>query len=270
MKVTVNIKKSVEQNAQEYFEKAKKQRKKLDGARKALEISLKKREDLVAKGEEKLEKAKQQQKEKELKSKVKKEWFENFRWFYSSEGFLVIGGRDATTNEIVIKKHTEPKDIVFHTDMAGSPFFVIKVSSQGGKGPGESTLKEVADATLAFSRAWKMGLQTTPTFWVKPDQVTKEANTGEYLPKGAFMIRGKTNYMTTDPTCAIGLMKDIHKDKLMCAPISAIKAHCDKFIEIVQGNSKPSDIARTIKRKFGGELDEIIRLLPSGSMDIKE
>ena len=41
-----------------------------------------------------------------------------------------------------------------------------------------ATLQEVADATICFSRAWKMGLATTPTFYVRPEQVTKEANQG--------------------------------------------------------------------------------------------
>ena len=33
-------------------------------------------------------------------NKLHKEWYEKFRWFYSSEGFLCIGGRDSTTNDI--------------------------------------------------------------------------------------------------------------------------------------------------------------------------
>ena len=121
--VTLNINKSIEQNTAIYYEKAKKAKKKLKGALQALETSRKKLEELNKKRIEKLEKI-----EEETSKKVeqeKKEWYEKFRWFYSSEGFLCIGGRDATTNEIIIKKHTEKDDLVFHTKIEGSPFFVI-------------------------------------------------------------------------------------------------------------------------------------------------
>lgn len=263
MKIILNPKLSVEQNAQTYFEKGKQARKKLEGAKKALAVSLEKLDQEKKSKQEKLEKIKQEHKKREEKKKRKPEWYEKFRWFISSEGFLVIGGRDATTNEIVIKKHTDKHDIVFHTDMAGSPFFVIKT---GGKEPGDATIQEAADATLCFSRAWKMGLGTTPTFWVRPDQVTKEANPGEYLPKGAFMIRGKTNYIHVTPNCAIGSMED---SRIMCAPMSAVKKHCKDYIVLIQGSKKSSDIAKLVKKKFGGELDEIIRVLPAGGLDVK-
>ena len=274
-KITISTKKSVEQNAQVYFEKAKKQRSKLEGARKALTISLKKLENITTKGEENLKVVKDQQQERIEKSNKKKEWYENFRWFYTSEGFFVIGGRDATTNEIVIKKHTDKEDVVFHTDMSGSPFFVIKCKEKMDKekkGPGEASIQETTDATLVFSRAWKLGLITTPVFWVTPQQVSKEPNPGEFLPKGAFMIRGKTNYMHPTPNCAIGPLKEsINKDrKLMCAPLAAVKANCDKYVELKQGNDKPSQIAKKIKARFGGDLDDIIRILPSGNLDIKK
>ncbi len=266
MKIVIDSKLSVEQNAQTYFEKAKKARKKLEGAKKALTISKDKLEKELQARDAKIDKIKDHHAKQAKKVIRKKEWYEKFRWFYSSEGFLVIGGRDATTNEIIIKKHTDKEDIVFHTDMAGSPFFVIKVKDAEGE-PGEETLQEVADATLCFSRAWKMGLSTTPAFYVKPEQVTKEANQGEYLPKGAFMIRGKTNYITPTPNCAIGVLED---GRIMCAPVEAVEKNCKGHFKLIQGKKKPSEIAKIVKKKFGGELDDIIRVLPSGDVDIKE
>ncbi|NQU78992.1 DUF814 domain-containing protein [Candidatus Woesearchaeota archaeon] len=260
MKVVINPKLSVEQNAESYFNKAKLARKKLEGAKKALVISLKRLEEEKQSKDSQLGKIKEQHKEVKRR---KPEWYEKFRWFISSEGFLVIGGRDATTNEIVVKKHTDKEDIVFHTDMSGSPFFIVKTD---GKEPGPNTLQEVADATLCFSRAWKMGLMTTPVFWVTPEQVTKEAAAGEHLSKGAFMIRGKTNYLNPIPNCAVCVLED---GRVMCGPVAAIKKQCKDVIELIQGKNKPSDIAKIVKKKFGGELDEIIRALPSGGTDIK-
>ncbi|MFA6889348.1 MAG: NFACT RNA binding domain-containing protein, partial [Candidatus Woesearchaeota archaeon] len=105
MEITLNFTKTIHENAALYYDKAKKAKKKSDGAKKALEISSQKLAQLE---KETIELPKQQ-----MVQPVKREWYDKFHWFYSSEGFLVIGGRDAITNEIVIKKHTDPKDLVF-------------------------------------------------------------------------------------------------------------------------------------------------------------
>lgn len=265
MQIVLDIKKTVDQNAQVYFEKAKESKHKLEGAHKALVVSLRKLEDEKKRGTDELDALSAKHAKDAAKVIRKQEWYEKFRWFFSSEGFLLIGGRDATTNEIVIKKHTNADDIVFHTDMAGSPFFVIKTE---GKKPGEATMQEGADATLCFSRAWKLGLLTTPTFWVTPDQVTKEANSGEYLTKGAFMIRGKTNYMTPLTKCAIGVLED---GRIMGGPTNAVKKNCVKFVELTQKDEKTSETAKKIRKKLGcGDPDEIIKSLPPGNVGVKD
>ncbi len=256
-KLTLDLNKNLEENAEVYFNKAKKIKKKLGGAREALERSLKEYEKV------------KKQKLKEEAEKVediarKKEWYEKFRWFLSSEGFLVIGGRDATSNEIVVKKHTEKGDLVFHTDMAGSPFFVVKAD---GRKVGERTIKEVADATCSFSRSFKLGMSNTPVFYVEPEQVTKEALSGEYLTKGAFMIKGKTNYVDNKINVAIGITKD---GAIMAGPAEAIKKNCEKFVEVRQGREKTSDVAKYIQKKIKGGLDDIIRALPAGGCEVKE
>jgi len=252
MRITLDLKKNVDQNASVYFEEAKKARKKLEGAKKALEKSIEKKEKLE-KESSKIE----LEDEKKRKEKRKTEWYEKFRWFYSSDGFLIIAGRDATTNEIVIKKHTDSSDLVLHTDMSGSPFAVIK--SDGKKIP-ESTIEEAADFTATFSRAWKLGMSHLDVFCVRPEQVTKETKAGEYITKGSFMVYGnKKNY---DAKINIGI--GVYEGKLMSAPLSAIKKHCKDYFIIEQGDKKTSDAAKLIQRNLGGNLDEIIRILPQG------
>jgi len=259
--LVLDLKKSIEENASDYYERAKKIKRKIEGAEEALQKSLKKLKELEEKREnheakeEKLSKAKER----------KKEWYEKFRWFVSSNGFLVIGGRDATSNEIIIKKHAEKNDLVLHTDMAGSPFFVIK---SGNKEIPKTTIKEAADATCTFSRAWKLGLQTTDVFYVAPEQVSRKAKSGEYLTKGAFMIYGKTNYMENKSNLAIGLAKD---NAIMSGPLEAVKNHCEKYVILKQGDEKASSMAKKISHKLGGnlDLDEVIRALPAGNFKIQ-
>jgi len=256
MKITLDLNKSLEENASNYFEKAKKLKKKLKGAENILSEMTKKmgKEQRKEDGREK----------KEEKAPVRKKlWYERFRWFMSSEGFLVIGGRDATSNEIIIKKHAERDDIVFHTDMAGSPFFVVKSEK---KKIGQDTLNEAANATCSFSRAWKLGLTTTDVFHVSPEQVSKEARSGEYLSKGSFVIKGKTTYINNEMDVAVG----IYEGAVMAGPKAAVMSHCPTYFTITQGSDKPSAIAKKIRQKIGGDLDETIRALPSGGMKIEK
>ena len=261
MDVLIDTKKTLDQNASAYFESAKKARTKAAKAKEALEKTRKELEHVQKNKGRHLDDI------AAIKKVKKRKWYEKFRWFFTSDNRLVIGGRDATTNEIMIKKHAEKDDLVFHTDMAGSPFFIVKANSQPGKKPTEKTLQEVADTTCAYSRAWKLGMSTTEVFWVNPDQVSKTAQPGEFLPKGAFMIRGKTNYVKPRLNIAIGMLDD---GRVMGASVNAVKAHCKKYVEISQGNEKTSETAKKIRAKIGGDLDDIIKVIPSGGAKVRK
>ena len=266
MELKLDLRKTVEKNASDYFDRAKKAKKKIEGVKKALmqferekEALLKEKEKAVSR-EEKILEAKEVKKERQ---KAKK-WYEKFRWFISSEGFLCIGGKDATTNEIIIKKHADKDDIVFHTEAPGSPFFVVKAE---GKKVGDATLKEVAQATAAYSRAWKMGLSSVRAYYVNPDQVSKEAKAGEYIAKGSFMIYGKRNFETVSVKIAVGILPD---GKVMGGPVDAVKKNCGKMVVLAQGRKKKSDIAKKIQKQIGGDLDEIISALPAGEFHLEK
>ncbi len=255
MQITLNLKKKLEQTANEYFEAAKKARRKAEGAR-AIVLKFKKQLEEVEK--------KQLAEVKKIVKKEKRaqEWYEKFRWFISSEGFLCIGGRDATSNEVIIKKHTDKEDIILHTEAPGSPFFVIKTQ---GKKPSDVTIQETADATASFSRAWKLGLSATEAYAVSPEQVSRQAPSGEYLPKGAFMIRGKRTYYPGKIGVAVGKLAD---GKIMSGAENAVKANCKEYVVVVQGRDKPSDIAKKIAKKLNADIDEVLRVLPAGTCQI--
>ncbi len=257
--IEIDLQKSVEQNAGIYFERAKIAKKKAAGALRALEESntklaqLQQEEHTFVTEEEK----------KLLKKERKKEWYEKFHWFISSEGFLCIGGKDSTTNEIIIKKHLEKDDIVFHTDMAGSPFFIIK----DGQNATEITLQEAAQATAAYSKAWKAGHTIADVFYVNPDQVSKEAKSGEFMAKGSFMIRGKTNYLHPQVELAIGIIDE----QIIGGPESAVKKQTTAYVIIIPGEEAKGSLTKKIKHKLGGgELNEIMNFLPAGGGMMKK
>jgi predicted ribosome quality control (RQC) complex YloA/Tae2 family protein len=127
---------------------------------------------------------------------MKKEWFERFRWTISSQGFLLLGGKDSTQNEVLVKKHMDPSDLFVHSDVPGGSVVVIKSE---GKAVPEETKSEAVAFAVSYSRAWKAGLRAADGYWVPSNQVTKSPPTGEYLGKGAFMIYGERNYIHGSP-----------------------------------------------------------------------
>lgn len=267
MRFTLDIRKSVEGNAAVYFEKAKKARKKMEGAKAALLRTEKRLEQLKQQKEEALSKfaAESEERKKASERQSSSEWYQKFRWFTSSEGFLCIGGRDSTTNEIIIKKHTEKDDLVFHTELAGSPFFVVK---SNGKPVGNATIQEAAIATAGYSKAWKAGMQSIDVYWVKPDQISKEAKAGEYLTKGAFIITGKKNFIPVKVELAIGITAE---GRMMGGPSAAIAKNCLKSAKLLQGDNKPSDAAKKIIKLLSlgsSYLDEVIRVMPAGELKV--
>ncbi|RLF79213.1 fibronectin-binding domain-containing protein [Thermococci archaeon] len=267
-KVKLYLNKSIGENAEIYYEKAKKAKHKLEGARKAYEDTLKKIQEI--------EKLIEEEEKKELSvrklEKRKKKWFEKFRWFISSEGLLVIGGKDATTNEILVKRHMTGNDLYCHADIYGAPHVVIK----DGKKAGEKTILEACQFAVSMSRAWKDGIYSGDAYWADPSQVTKKAPSGEYLGKGAFMVYGKRNWMHGLPLkLAVGIVEYEGERLPMCGPVDALKAHTNRYIIIRPGRTKKSELAKKIAKileKWGHkvELDDLMQILPPGNGEIVE
>jgi len=259
MRTELFLNKTVEQNAAVYYEKAKKARQKLAGAEKAIAEAQRK---LAALLKEKDKQLSELEKEQPRAAPGKKEWYEKFHWFTSSEGFLCIGGRDATSNEIAVKKHAEAGDWVFHADIPGSPFFVVKKGQEAGA----ATLQEAAQATAAYSKAWKLGVTTLDVFAVKPEQASKTAKAGEYMGKGSFMIYGQKRYFHPILEIAVGVTQE---GRVVGGPVEAIKKQAEKHAVAVPGRQKTSDAAKKIKKMIGGSVDEIVPFLPGGGCEVR-
>ncbi|XP_065371069.1 ribosome quality control complex subunit NEMF homolog [Calliphora vicina] len=122
-------------------------------------------------------------------------WFEKFYWFISSENYLVIGGRDAQQNELIVKRYMRSTDIYVHAEIQGASSVVVRNPIGGDVPP--KTLLEAGTMAISYSVAWDAKVVTN-AYWVRSDQVSKTAPTGEYLGTGSFMIRGKKNFL---PSC---------------------------------------------------------------------
>jgi len=263
---TIELTKTVEENAEEYYEGSKEARRKVEGAKEALEQTRQELEELEANKEEIDVEDAFRDKEQEKKSK---EWYEKFRWFFSSDGFLVIGGRDQQTNESLVKKQMEQYDRYAHADSAGAPSVVVKNPDQ--EEIPESTLEEAGKLAISYSKDWKMGVTADDAYAVDPDQVTKDPESGEYLGTGAFVIRGERDYMRNlSVSVAVGCLERDGEAVPMGGPVTAIQEHCTHFVEVRPGDTKKSELAKQIQHHLHeatGEdfdLDRIARSLPPG------
>ncbi|KAB2948426.1 MAG: hypothetical protein MPEBLZ_01833 [Candidatus Methanoperedens nitroreducens] len=265
--VELDVRLTVTQNSQVYYDRSKKLSGKIKGALAAIEDT------------KKLTGKKEAPKISKKIQKPKQKWFEQFRWFFSSDGFLVIGGRDAQSNEDIVKKYLQKKDIFFHAHVSGSPAVVIKTE---GKEVPETTLLEAAQFTVSYSGIWKSGQVSGDAYWVLPEQVSKTPESGEYVAKGAFVIRGKRNYFK-DVILGAALGLELGEEKrLIGGPLSAVKKTAQFILEVEPGEFNQNDISKKIYRLLNEKFedkkliktiaspDRIAMFLPPGSSRVKE
>ena len=269
-KIQIDPDSSLPTIASKLFDESKKQK----GAVKSIEKLMKKTESKLEKTIEKGEIAKGAVGFKEVR---KKSWFERYRWFYTSDEVLAVGGRDSSSNSAIIRKYLEKNDKVFHAEVHGSPFFLLK-------GEDEEllplSLEEVAHATVCFSRAWQISAYGMSSFWVNPAQVKKGAPTGQSMAKGAFMINGTRNFIKVSSLkLAVGIFKQDEDYLLVCGPPEPIKKKCLCYAVIEPGGSTMSDVAKKIRAEFDKVndnfkkiflIDDYVRALPTGSSKVTE
>ncbi len=286
--VYLDINKTIGENANIIYNKGKKAEKKLKGTLPAIE-----------KTEEKIKKLAIEKESIDLEvnfliKRPTKKWYEKFRWFISSDGFLVIGGRDASSNEIIFKKYITPNDLVFHANFPGSPLAVI-INPENKEIPSNS-IKETADFVASFSIAWKENWGVVDVFYVLPDQVSKTPPTGEFLPKGSFMITGKKNLIKdakTELALALEFLEiknesdpesQLFYPQILCGPTNAFKKRTNLvLINPSKSGDTKGRLAKEIKsiflngletekKKWGKilPLDDVILVLPTGTSKIKK
>jgi len=217
-----------------------------------------------------------QQREKIIFTKKKEkaiapEWYHKFRWFFTTNNFLVLAGRDARNNETLVKKHMDENDLYFHADVHGAPHVVLK-------NPNKVEIEEqdkLEAATFAgiFSSAWKTKVYSVDVYCTTPDQVSKTANTGESVGKGAFVIRGKRDYFRK-----LDMVVGLSFDPLLgivSGPYNTVKQKHKFCFKLTPGDTKKSNIVYELKQKLDKKeiqatTEEIDSMLPPGDCKLIE
>ena len=252
--IEIDFRKSAAENAELAYELSKKFREKAERAKEALRRS---RERLQ---------------EKKVVKERKRErtfWFEKYRWCITSDGNLIIGGKDAKTNERIVKKHMEEKDIYVHADIHGAPSCILKCRDIHGKEKEitEKSIEEACQFAGVYSKAWKQ-FGEVMVYWVYPDQVSKTPQSGEFLPRGAFVIRGKRNYYRCKMEMAIGEVEIEGTKKIMGGPVDSIKKRSTRFVVVQPGHVSREDFAKALANKLETSSDKILKVLPPGDVQI--
>ncbi|KAF1963632.1 hypothetical protein CC80DRAFT_588001 [Byssothecium circinans] len=178
-------------NSSEYFDEKKAAKGKESRTLVASEMALKNTERKVT-----ADLKKGLRKEKEILRPVRKQqWFEKFISFISSDGYLVLGGKDAQQNEIIYRRYLRNGDVYVHADLKGAAPMIIKNKPNTPNAPiPPSTLSQAGHLSVCTSEAWD-SKAVMSAWWVSADQVSKTGHTGEFLAPGLFNITGRKEFL---------------------------------------------------------------------------
>ena len=290
MEIKLELNKDVNYNANFYFEKAKKLKAKLPGIKKTIEKTKKEVENFEKEKQNYIERKEKQKKIAKIK---KNNWFDKFRWTILSSGHLFVIGKDAGTNEVLVKKYLEDSDLIMHSEAPGSPFGIIKNVLENNETLtiNKDILEEAAGFLLVFSSQWKRGFGASDAFWVKKEQISKKTESGEYMTKGSFMIRGDKNILKNIPLqICLGVKKEkieisdvdkndksqekefIEYEELFSGSCKAVKKLCEKgkVVKLEPGQLKYKALNKNIKKILKTHIEDLPKYIPNECKILKK
>jgi predicted ribosome quality control (RQC) complex YloA/Tae2 family protein len=262
--VPLDVDRPLRESAQAFFEESKRIRGKLEGAEAALK-------DTAQKLGAPASQPPARRVTVEAGPRRKARWFERYRWFISSEGAIVIAGRDASSNDLIVRRHLKDGDVYVHADLHGAASVVVKHPEPGNPPIGEATLREAAQWAVAFSKAWRAGLASATAFWVPNDQVSKSAASGEFVAKGAWVVHGTKHILRDLPMeLALGTVTYEGESLWTVAPPSAVRARGAIRALLAPGVERERDAVEVeLTRELGLPRSRLQALLPAGGIEVR-
>ena len=293
--ITLEVSKTVHQNAQRYFEEGRSQKSKAKGAQAALAGT----EEAREKAEKRAAKDAAAGRLK-ARQRSKRFWFEKHRWAMLSDGHLLVGGRDAKGNDVVVRKHLSSHDLYFHADLHGAPSCSLKLKdglapnqnpsetipegvaslqivqnladgTEDARELSESLHSEAAQVAVCWSRAWGSGGAAAVAFHARPSQVSKTTESGESLGRGSFVVRGQRNWHRDLPLeLAVGMAVVNGVPMPVSGTPSTISEHCQRWVKVTPGREKKEAVANRISKATGLVQDDLLSCLPPGNCSVED
>lgn len=255
MKLKLDWRKGAQENAASHYSLAKELAKKEQGAAKAIEDTLR------ALGAAEKEKQSSSRQKKSPAMRRRKEWFEKYRWFYTSGGKLVAAGRDARQNDILVAKVMADPDLFFHADIQGAPATILA----GGKSATSQEKLEAAQFAASHSSAWKVGAAAVDVYAAEKSQLSKHSQ-GGFVGQGGFAITGEREWFRST---MLGLAVGMKDGVVACLPLCHPDAERMKF-SLSPGAAEKGEAAKKIAKSLSANADEVLLALPSGKFTLKE
>ncbi len=211
------------------------------------------------------EAAKEEAKAREAQLRVarRREWFERFRWFNSSDGILVIAGRDADQNVAIIRRYLRPEFLALHADVHGSPLAAVQAPSSETP---EGTIIEAAEFVASYSKAWDQGLLSVPVSVFLGKQVSLSPPSGTYLSKGSFMIYGERRELNARVGVSVGVEVGENWFRVIGGPTAPVAKRALAWVDLAPGDESRSElvekVVRVLRRRLrdlGSPVSEAIR-----------
>ncbi|MGB6501530.1 MAG: ribosome rescue protein RqcH [Thermoplasmata archaeon] len=197
-------------------------------------------------------------------------WFERYRWFITADGAIAIAGRDASSNDLIVRRNLKAGDIYVHADLHGAASVIVKRRTENPEIP-ESSLREACQWAVCYSKAWRAGYASGTAFWATPEQVSKTGASGEFVARGAWVIHGTKHFVRDAPLeLALGTIRFQDQERWTAAPESAVRARGDVRVLVTPGEERErSAREEELVRELGIDRSLLQSLLPAGGVSVR-
>ncbi|MEA3190346.1 MAG: hypothetical protein QOD77_928 [Thermoplasmata archaeon] len=279
-RVEVDLRLTVQQNAERAFDAAKKARSRREGAEAARKDAMAKLAAIEAAGLDAFGAAPQR-----VERTSRHFWFESYRWTLTPSGLVAVGGRNGAQNDAVVKKYLREGDRYVHAEIHGAPSIVVRPAEGVAADISTADLRAACHFAVVSSRAWRQYGPAT-AYWVNASQVSKTPRSGEFVPRGAWIIHGKRNVEPDLPMQWWVAFVELRMDgtpvpkgtdaggrtvrKLVGATLDSLRPYADKATPMLPGPIGPADAAQWLVAKYGVTNEEAAAVLPAGSVQFLE
>ena len=187
--------------------------------------------------------------------------YRKYKWFFTSSGKLVVGGKSAEQNDALLKEITKnhKEYLVMHTSSPGSPFSVIL--SDMGKIT-KKDLEECAIFTGCFSRAWKNREKAAKVDIFNSGGIAKLKG----MKTGTWSVKGKIRRVNVELKLVIVKQKKLYR----AVPENSARKK-DILLSVCPGKTNKKDMMVKFKLELKDEKfheDELMSALPAGGVRI--
>ncbi|WP_245618734.1 NFACT RNA binding domain-containing protein [Methanogenium cariaci] len=99
---------------------------------------------------------------------------------------------------------------------------------------------EVAQFAVSYSNAWKNGNLTADVYAASPSQVSKTPETGEYVSRGSFIVRGGERTYTRNVGLGVAIGLQVTPELgVIGGPIDAVKSRQNIMSSFVRDAMSP-------------------------------